>query len=78
MGAVAATGSWITLDARKNFSPIAVRISTRSKGCDHKRIQTRCAECQKQTSTSNKALRSFKSHNVIGQIRGADPKLKDE
>src|SRR6266849_8362780 len=24
------------------------------------------------------ALRSFKSHNVIGKFEGADPKLKDE
>jgi Zn-dependent M28 family amino/carboxypeptidase len=77
MGAVQAR-SWITLDSAKKLLADsgqdfdAFKKAAISKNFRPVALKAKCKIDIKQ------ALRSFKSHNVIGKLEGNDPKLRDE
>jgi Zn-dependent M28 family amino/carboxypeptidase len=77
MGAVQAR-SWITLDTAKKLLADsgqdfdALKKMAISKNFRPVALNAKCKISIKQ------ALRSFKSHNVIGKLEGNDPKLRDE
>jgi Zn-dependent M28 family amino/carboxypeptidase len=77
MHAVAAR-SWITLDvAKKLFADCGQDFDALKKSAITKEFRP-VALNAKANIDIKQALRSFKSHNVIGKFEGADPKLKDE
>jgi Zn-dependent M28 family amino/carboxypeptidase len=77
MGAVAAR-SWITLDvARKLFADCGQDFDALKKTAITKEFKP-VALNAKANIDIKQQVRSFKSHNVLGILEGADPKLKDE
>src|SRR5213083_1484609 len=77
MDAVSAR-SWITLDvAKKLFTDCGQDFDALKKSAITKDFRP-IALNAKANIDIKQALRSFKSHNVIGKCEGADPKLKDE
>jgi Zn-dependent M28 family amino/carboxypeptidase len=77
MGAVSAR-SWITLDvAKKLLADCGQDFDALKKSAITKEFKP-VALNAKANIDIEQALRSFKSHNVIGKFEGADPKLKDE
>ena len=70
--------SWITLDvAKKLFVDCGQDFDALKKTAITKEFRP-VALNAKANIDIKQALRSFKSHNVIGKFEGADPKLKDE
>ncbi len=70
--------SWITLDvAKKLFADCGQDFDALKKSAITKDFRP-VALNAKANIEIKQALRSFKSHNVIGEFEGADPKLKDE
>src|SRR5437899_7540694 len=70
--------SWITLDvAKKLFADCRQDFDALKKSAISKDFRP-VALNAKANINIKQALRSFKSHNVIGKFEGADPKLKDE
>jgi Zn-dependent M28 family amino/carboxypeptidase len=70
--------SWITLDvAKKLFADCGQDFDALKKSAITKEFRP-VALNAKANIDIKQALRSFKSHNVIGKFEGADPKLKDE
>src|ERR1700726_825482 len=77
MDAVAAR-SWITLDvAKKLFADCGQDFDALKKSAITKEFRP-VALNAKANIDIKQALRSFKSHNVVGKFEGVDPKLKDE
>ena len=77
MGAVAAR-SWITLDvAKKLFADCGQDFDTLKKTAITKEFRPVALNAKAKIDIKQ-ALRSFKSHNVIGKFEGADSNLKDE
>src|ERR1700693_6389381 len=77
MGAVSAR-SWITLDvAKKLLADCGQDFDALKKSAITKEFKP-VALNAKANIDIKQALRSFKSHNVIGKFEGADPALKDE
>src|SRR5438477_8282395 len=77
MDAVSAR-SWITLDvANKLFADSGQDFDAVKKSAVTKDFRP-VALNAKANIEIKQALRSFKSHNVIGEFEGADPNLKDE
>ena len=77
MGAVSAR-SWITLDvAKKLLADCGQDFDALKKSAITKEFRP-VALNAKANIDIKQALRSFKSHNVIGKFEGADPNLKDE
>jgi Zn-dependent M28 family amino/carboxypeptidase len=77
MGAVSAR-SWITLDvAKKLLADCGQDFDALKKSAITKEFKP-VALNAKANIEIKQALRSFKSHNVIGKFEGADPNLKDE
>jgi Zn-dependent M28 family amino/carboxypeptidase len=77
MGAVAAR-SWITLDVAKRLLADCGQDFDRLKKSAITKGFKPVALSAKANIDIKQAVRSFKSHNVIGKFEGADPKLKDE
>jgi len=70
--------SWITLDvAKKLFADCGQDFDTLKRSALTKDFKP-VALNAKANIDIKQALRSFKSHNVIGKFEGADPTLKDE
>ncbi len=70
--------SWITLDvAKKLLSACGQNFDDLKKQAIQKDFRPIPLGAQANFALKQK-VRSFKSHNVIGKIDGADPKLKDE
>src|SRR5438874_2956249 len=77
MGAVSAR-SWITLDvAKKLLADCGQDFGALKKSAISKDFRP-VALNAKSNIDIKQALRSFRSHNVIGKFEGADPNLKDE
>jgi Zn-dependent M28 family amino/carboxypeptidase len=73
-----AARSWITLDvAKKLFADCGQDFDALKKSATTKDFRP-VALNAKANIDIKQALRSFKSHNVIGKFEGADPALKDE
>jgi Zn-dependent M28 family amino/carboxypeptidase len=70
--------SWITLDvAKKLFADCGQDFDSLKKSAITKEFRP-VALNAKANIDIKQALRSFKSHNVIGKFEGAEPTLKDE
>jgi len=70
--------SWITIDvAKKLFADCAQDFDALKRSAVTKDFRP-VALNAKANIDIKQALRSFKSHNVIGKFEGADPALKDE
>src|SRR5437660_8616883 len=70
--------SWITLDvAKKLFADCGQDFDALKKSAISKDFRP-VALNAKSNIDIKQALRSFRSHNVIGKFEGADPNLKDE
>src|SRR5438876_4510821 len=70
--------SWITLDvAKKLFSDCGQDFDALKKAATTKEFRP-VALNAKVNIDMKQALRSFKSHNVVGKFEGVDPNLKDE
>src|SRR5436853_6722081 len=77
MGAVSAR-SWITLDvAKKLLADCGQDFDALKKSAISKDFRP-VALNAKSNIDIKQALRSFKSHNVVGKFEGVDPNLKDE
>src|SRR3984893_8146009 len=77
IGAVAAR-SWITLDvAKKLLADCGQDFDALKKSAITKEFKPDVLNA-KANIEIKQAIRSFKSHNVIGKFEGTDPKLKDE
>jgi Zn-dependent M28 family amino/carboxypeptidase len=77
MGAVPAR-SWITLDvAKKLLADCGQDFDALKKAAVTKEFRPVALNAKAKIDIKQ-ALRSFKSHNVIGKLEGSDPKLKDE
>ncbi len=77
MDAVSAR-SWITLDvAKKLLADCGQDFDTLKKSAISKNFRPMALNA-KSNIDIKQALRSFRSHNVIGKFEGADPNLKDE
>jgi Zn-dependent M28 family amino/carboxypeptidase len=77
MGAVQAR-SWITLDvARKLLADCGQDFEALKKAAATKEFRPVALNAKAKVEIKQ-ALRSFKSHNVIGKLEGSDPKFKDE
>src|SRR6266480_908010 len=70
--------SWITLDVAKTLSADCGQDFDALKKSAITKDFRPVALNAKANIEIKQALRSFKSHNVIGEFEGADPKLKDE
>ncbi len=71
--------SWITLDvAKKLLAESGQDFEKLKQAAVSKDFRPVAIEGAKATFQIKQAVRSFKSHNVIGKIEGSDPKLKDE
>jgi len=70
--------SWITLDVAKKLSADCGQDFDALKKSAITKDFRPVALNAKANIEIKQALRSFKSHNVIGEFEGADPKLKDE
>jgi Zn-dependent M28 family amino/carboxypeptidase len=70
--------SWITLDvAKKLLSDAGQDFDALKKSAVSKSFRPVVLKAQMNIDLTQQ-LRSFKSHNVIGELEGNDPKLKDE
>src|SRR6266404_3620496 len=70
--------SWITLDvAKKLLADCGQDFDALKKSAISKNFRPVALDA-KNNIAIKQALRSFKSHNVIGKLEGSDPKLKDE
>jgi Zn-dependent M28 family amino/carboxypeptidase len=70
--------SWITLDvAKKLLSDSGQDFDALKKSAISKDFRPVAIKAKTKVEITQ-ALRSFKSHNVIGKLEGSDPKLKDE
>ncbi|PYL97980.1 MAG: peptidase M28, partial [Verrucomicrobia bacterium] len=70
--------SWITLDvAKKLFADCGQDFDSLKKSAITKEFRPVALNAKANTDIKQ-ALRSFKSHNVIGKFEGTDPTLKDE
>ncbi len=77
MGAVQVR-SWVTLDvAKKLLADSGQNFDSLKKAALSKQFKP-VALPAKASFEIKQTVRSFKSHNVIGKLEGADPKLKDE
>jgi Zn-dependent M28 family amino/carboxypeptidase len=77
MGAVQAR-SWITVDvAKKLLADCGQDFDALKKSAVTKEFKPVSLNATAKIDIKQ-AVRSFKSHNVIGKLEGADPKLKDE
>ncbi len=77
MGAVSAR-SWITLDvAKKLLADCGQDFDALKKAAITKEFKPVALNAKANIDVKQQ-VRSFKSHNVIGLLEGADPKLKDE
>ncbi len=70
--------SWMTIDvAKKLFADCAQDFDALKRSAVTKDFRPVALNARANIDIKQ-ALRSFKSHNVIGEFEGADPKLKDE